>query len=477
MKVKMHDCEATRAGLADLLFGELAGGERAGLRAELERCDACRAEHASLSATLEAFDLAAGEMLPSEPFWTGYGERLRERMAQEIRPDVWRQGAFGFAAARAEYRLTFIEDEGLARRLARELRAAATESRLTWPEFKRDPLGFARRSAAAYSRLTYGFFAERNIALGASAALLAVTVLFGALFAVENQCSVLGLFSRPCEMAARNPHEDLVLVGMVPDTAIPEEQQKPEEGHAGMNKGTGGGSKPKQEKPGGGGGGGRQDPNPVSHGKAAPGLMTPQLITPSVQPPNPNPSLPVAATIKADPLLMPPDMRDIPFGDPKSVSTVPSDGPGKSSGQGTGEGSGQGPGQGAGYGPGRGENVGGGDTNYGGGGPGGGGGGREVDYSRPFQASQVTAKAAILSKPEPGFTEEARKNNVTGLVRLRAVLSSGGAVTNISVIKGLPDGLTEKAISAARNIKFRPAQKDGRTVSQWVTLEYNFNIY
>jgi protein TonB len=205
--------------------------------------------------------------------------------------------------------------------------------------------------------------------------------------------------------------------------------------------------------------------------------MTPQLITPSVRPPNPNPNLPVAATIKADPLLMPPDLRDIPFGDPRSVVTTPSDGPGRGSGQGTGEGSGQGPGQGAGYGPGRGENVGGGDTNYGGGGAGGGGGGREVDYSRPFPANQVTAKAVIISKPEPGFTEEARKNNVTGLVRLRAVLSSGGAVQNISVVKGLPDGLTEKAIAAARNIKFRPAQKDGRTVSQYVTLEYNFNIY
>ena len=89
----------------------------------------------------------------------------------------------------------------------------------------------------------------------------------------------------------------------------------------------------------------------------------------------------------------------------------------------------------------------------------------------------MTRKALIVAKPEPGFTEEARKNNVTGVVRLRAILSSGGAVTNISVVKGLPDGLTEKAIAAARNIRFQPAQKDGRTVSQFVILEYNFNIY
>ena len=71
----------------------------------------------------------------------------------------------------------------------------------------------------------------------------------------------------------------------------------------------------------------------------------------------------------------------------------------------------------------------------------------------------------------------ARKNNVTGVVRLRAILSASGAVTNITTVKSLPDGLTEKAIAAARQIKFRPAQKDGRTVSQYVVLEYNFNIY
>ncbi len=89
----------------------------------------------------------------------------------------------------------------------------------------------------------------------------------------------------------------------------------------------------------------------------------------------------------------------------------------------------------------------------------------------------MTSKAVIISRPEPGFTEEARKNNVTGLVRLRVVLAASGAVTNVSVTKGLPDGLTEKAIAAAKGIKFRPAQKDGRAVSQYISLEYNFNIY
>ena len=95
----------------------------------------------------------------------------------------------------------------------------------------------------------------------------------------------------------------------------------------------------------------------------------------------------------------------------------------------------------------------------------------------PYKVSEVERKAIIVFKPEPAFTEEARHNNVTGVVRLRVVLAAEGRVRGMSVVKGLPDGLTEKAINAARHMLFLPAQVGGRNVSQYVTLEYNFNIY
>ena len=139
---------------------------------------------------------------------------------------------------------------------------------------------------------------------------------------------------------------------------------------------------------------------------------------------------------------------------------------GTSYGVGPGRGVGMGTGSGTGFGSGRGGNT-------GGGGPGGNG---EGDYTRPFRQNEVTRKATITFKPEPGFTEEARKNFVEGAVRLRVVLNLSGEVTNISVIKGLPDGLTERAIAAARRIKFTPAEKDGRKVSQYAVLEYIFNV-
>ena len=109
---------------------------------------------------------------------------------------------------------------------------------------------------------------------------------------------------------------------------------------------------------------------------------------------------------------------------------------------------------------------------------GGGGGGRganEPDDKRIFRAGEVTQKARIRSKREPEYTEAARKFGVTGRVRLRAALLASGEVKVSSIVTRLPHGLTAQAIEAARKMKFEPAVKDGRTVSQYVVFEFNFN--
>jgi TonB family protein len=94
-----------------------------------------------------------------------------------------------------------------------------------------------------------------------------------------------------------------------------------------------------------------------------------------------------------------------------------------------------------------------------------------------YKPSEVVRKAVIVFKPEPWYTEEARNNNVRGTIRLRAVLAGDGRVKDISVVKSLPYGMTDVAVNAARHILFFPAEKGGQKVSQYATLEYNFNIY
>jgi hypothetical protein len=60
---------------------------------------------------------------------------------------------------------------------------------------------------------------------------------------------------------------------------------------------------------------------------------------------------------------------------------------------------------------------------------------------------------------------------------LRAIFAANGRVVGIHAVSGLAGGLTEQAIDAARHIRFVPASKDGRPVSMFVQLEYNFNFY
>jgi TonB family protein len=439
---------------------------------------------------------------------------------------------------RGEFHLTMLNDAGLVGRLSKELADVAHEYQLTWPEFKRDPFGFVKRSLVGYGQMAGKFFGNRNVIAGLIVAVIAMVGLVGIIglldraqpggisrsgfitFAAIALLILAAIFitwlrksQSGAVLGAPEGESNNAVLGMVVAFSffllliggsvlynfwqkraeeqlqasnqlvvqqyieIPNEQPTPDEGTAGLNKGKGGGSKPKQEKPGGGGGGGRQEQKPASFGKTPQASLTvPQVVAPDPHPPTiKNPVLPMAATVVADPLLVPPDARNLQYGDPKSKSTDISSGPGSGNGIGTGTGGGIGPGEGGGIGPGRGGNIGGGDRNDGGGGPGGGGGGG--DPNRVFSGKDVTSKARVLSKPEPQYTEEARKNQVTGTVVLRAVFTSGGQVTGIKAVSGLPYGLTERAIAAARQIKFVPATKDGRPVSMYIQLEYNFNLY
>jgi TonB family protein len=93
-----------------------------------------------------------------------------------------------------------------------------------------------------------------------------------------------------------------------------------------------------------------------------------------------------------------------------------------------------------------------------------------------YSARDGIQRAQILAKPAPGYTEDARRANVSGVVRLRVVLGADGNVKHILVLRRLSHGLTEKAIEAARQVRFKPATLGGQPVSQYVVLEYGFNV-
>lgn len=83
----------------------------------------------------------------------------------------------------------------------------------------------------------------------------------------------------------------------------------------------------------------------------------------------------------------------------------------------------------------------------------------------------------ILAKKPARYTDNARKNNVQGTIRLAVVFSADATIKHILVLKGLGYGLDEEALNAARYISFQPATENGKPISVVRTIEYSFSTY
>jgi TonB family protein len=370
-----------------------------------------------------------------------------------------------------ELTLTIIEKSNLAGRLTDQLKQIAHESELTWPEFKLAPVRFSFRLVKGYSHSAISVLTSPNVAVAITSAMLLVVSILLSIVLIERWTQ-RGTHTAGLSRDLDSP----TLITMIPNELVRTSKVKGTgidgNGRIGLNKGTGEGSGPTPRESNGGGGGGDHNRLVAQNGKPPQPSPIPAAIP--ILPTN-KPPLLATAGIDLDPALY----KDLPmdrYGDPRSKSTETSAGPGNGNGVGDGIGTGVGEGKDSGFGPGEGGNTGGKKRVPGCCGTGGGPNG-DNDSSTVFTVNHVQLKARILFKPEPRYTEEARKNQITGTVILKAVLSSSGSVMNIRPISSLPFGLTDEAISAARNIKFTPAIKDQHAVSQWIQIEYNFNLY
>jgi len=194
--------------------------------------------------------------------------------------------------------------------------------------------------------------------------------------------------------------------------------------------------KPEQSK----GGGGSPQKTEVAKGelpKVAPKSSIPPIQT--VQ----DPKLTLTPTIVAPEL---PNITASTYGDPLGKLGIPSAGNGIDTGIGPGKGPGVGPGSGGGFG--------GGAYKIGGG---------------------VSAPVPVF-RPEPEYSEEARKAKWQGAVLLEIVVDENGVPQGIKVIRSLGLGLDQKAIEAVQKWRFKPGLKDGKPVPVSAAIEVNFRL-
>jgi hypothetical protein len=91
--------------------------------------------------------------------------------------------------------------------------------------------------------------------------------------------------------------------------------------------------------------------------------------------------------------------------------------------------------------------------------------------------AQDESQLKVLAKPAPKPTKEQseRPPHWQGTVTLRVQFLADGQIGEFTPFSGLPEGLTENAVEAARQIKFQPALKNGVLVSVTKQVQYSYS--
>jgi TonB family protein len=203
-----------------------------------------------------------------------------------------------------------------------------------------------------------------------------------------------------------------------------------------------------------GGGGGDRSTLRASFGKLAEAAPR-QYVPPQAVPNNLDPKLTMRPTIElVETAETDPSIRN--YGDPLAGQGPPSNGPGSNGGVGSGRDGGQGPGDGPGAGPGEGGPV---------------LGGLVIAGKR-----SGLVNPEVLYKPEPEYSEEARKVKLQGTVVLEVVVDQNGRPQVRKVLQSLGLGLDEQAVKTVSTWNFRPGKLDGKPVPMLIHVYVSFQL-
>lgn len=100
----------------------------------------------------------------------------------------------------------------------------------------------------------------------------------------------------------------------------------------------------------------------------------------------------------------------------------------------------------------------------------------EVSKKQVPAMGGANTPVSILDKPNPVYTAEGRTLRIAGDVVLEVVFLASGQVQVNRVVNGLGHGLDEAAIQAAKQIRFKPATRDGHTVDFPARMRIAFRL-
>jgi len=92
------------------------------------------------------------------------------------------------------------------------------------------------------------------------------------------------------------------------------------------------------------------------------------------------------------------------------------------------------------------------------------------------ESGPAITQVEIISKPNPVYTKEARQLKLEGEILLEVLFGANGQVHVNRVVRGLGHGLDEAAITAATQIRFKPAQRLGSPVDSTAIVHVVFEL-
>jgi TonB family protein len=85
---------------------------------------------------------------------------------------------------------------------------------------------------------------------------------------------------------------------------------------------------------------------------------------------------------------------------------------------------------------------------------------------------------AVVTERRPGYTAEAMRAQIQGVVEVQAIVQADGRVGEVRVLRSLDKefGLDDQAVTAVKAWIFKPGRKDGEAVPVLVNIELTFSI-
>lgn len=100
-----------------------------------------------------------------------------------------------------------------------------------------------------------------------------------------------------------------------------------------------------------------------------------------------------------------------------------------------------------------------------------------TDFKRAYDQAHVDQAPMTIVKTRPAYPYRARRLHLSGEVRVKFLVDTGGQVRDIQIIQAdPPDVFDNSVISALSRWRFAPGRLQGRPVATWVTTTIVFRL-